>query len=356
MFLLLLISCFSAFGSFLDLPEDMSDPCFQNSFFEPEKGFIRPNETMPHRGAEILQKAPEGVYISVGTERGLMSVIQAPKVTHLLLVDRDEHVCRYNNINFALLKMSQGNRETYLHLRQKATFEEWKAAALLTPDLTENERTLVSFEGFYNFWLKSRQTLHTQSLLGLTDALFLKKAISFEDPPTPYHFVKGVHYLYDEAAFQKVYKMVFEGRVQSILMNLKTVEDVKVVAEALKSKSLSLSAVDISNAWWPIYLGGEGVNRLVDQLVSRFPYSKDAYILGVGNSDHFASSDVFAEEENYIDVRLFHYAAFTLKNYRLHQFRIPFYNADRSLFESRPGHGTIDFEYVKSGCDKFLSP
>lgn len=72
----------------------------------------------------MVEHAPEGVYISVGSERTFRGASMAPHITKVYLLDVSPEIIRFNQINMELLKAP--NRETYLHLRWEATYEDWK--------------------------------------------------------------------------------------------------------------------------------------------------------------------------------------------------------------------------------------
>lgn len=81
----------------------------------------------------MLERAPEGVYISVGGERSFRGASMAPQVTRVYMLDIAPEIIHFNKINKELLKAP--NRETYLNLRWKAPYDEWKKLNLnLTPE------------------------------------------------------------------------------------------------------------------------------------------------------------------------------------------------------------------------------
>lgn len=95
----------------------MNLPAGKKMFQSPS---LVPNEPQPALSQPILDAAPAGALISVGTERAFAAASAAAHFTHLLMVDMDPNVIFFNRFNFALLKLAAGNRATYLHLRLKA--------------------------------------------------------------------------------------------------------------------------------------------------------------------------------------------------------------------------------------------
>ena len=258
----------SAFAAFLNLPASFRRECLTPQSYS----FVKPNETMPHRAKPILEKASEGVYLSVGTERGILGAIQSPKVTHLLMVDRNAHICTYNNINFSLMKLSQGNRELYLHLRQKASFQDWLTIVDNTiPLLSFEERQFVTSQKLFLFW---RVSIDVEN----------KLSVAFEAKGNPYHFIDGVHYLYEDEAFQKIYRMVAENRVDSIHLELSDAPAVRTLGREMNRLSLQVSVMDISNAWMPGYLNPGGLKRLVEVLKTNFSSNKKSFVLGTSRN------------------------------------------------------------------------
>ncbi|MBL7555282.1 MAG: hypothetical protein JNM24_05620 [Bdellovibrionaceae bacterium] len=95
----------------------MNLPANEKMFKSPS---LVPNEPQPAISQPILNAAPAGALISVGTERAFSAAAVAPHFTHLLMVDMDPNVILFNRFNLALLKLAAGDRATYLHLRLKA--------------------------------------------------------------------------------------------------------------------------------------------------------------------------------------------------------------------------------------------
>lgn len=72
----------------------------------------------------MIEQAPPGVLISVGSERSFRSASMMPQVTHVYLLDISPEIIRFNRINIALLKAP--TRQVYCRLRWEASYEEWK--------------------------------------------------------------------------------------------------------------------------------------------------------------------------------------------------------------------------------------
>src|SRR4051794_16512448 len=68
--------------------------------------FVSPNEWHIEDTQPILEHAPSGVVISVGTELGPMLTVLNPNATHLIMADYDPQVVQFNQINIALLSLA----------------------------------------------------------------------------------------------------------------------------------------------------------------------------------------------------------------------------------------------------------
>lgn len=82
----------------------------------------------------IVEHAPKGVYISVGSERSFRGASMIPHVTKVYLLDLSPEIIRFNTINIELLKAK--SRSLYRHLRWESAYEEW---AKLSSTLTEDD-------------------------------------------------------------------------------------------------------------------------------------------------------------------------------------------------------------------------
>lgn len=94
------------------------------AFCDKEKVFIISTEFQIGKIKHMVERALEGVYISVGSERSFRGISMAPHVTHAYLLDLSPEIIRFNQLNVELLKAP--NRKDYLHLRWEASYEDWK--------------------------------------------------------------------------------------------------------------------------------------------------------------------------------------------------------------------------------------
>ena len=316
--LLLLFISTSAFAEFLDLPAEFRDPCLRSTG---RTAFIKPNETMPHRAKPILEKAPAGAYISVGTERGIFGAIQAPQITHLILADYSAHICFFNKMNIALIRLSHGDRKLYRFFRQESLHQDWKDAVSKATDLSPSDAMMLNSFEHYDKWTKAaRRPLHPE-------------AVDFEIGENQFgqHFAGDVHYVFNDKAFEKIYRLIADNKVDVILLNLADPYGVPTLGKAMSRANVPLSVIDISNAWWSNFMGSENVLRLSALVVEHFIVGPASYMLAT--SDNFIlPSGVRILDEKRIGSTFSRYTAFTFD----------FMNKHRAVFSDSAYDGSID--------------
>jgi hypothetical protein len=97
------------------------------------KPFLISTEFQIGKIKHMVEQAPEGIYISVGSERSFRGISMAPHMTHAYLLDLAPEIIRFNKINIELLKAP--TRKEYLHLRWESPYADWKKLKLnLTSD------------------------------------------------------------------------------------------------------------------------------------------------------------------------------------------------------------------------------
>ena len=113
--------------------------------------FVVPNEVNPERAKPILERAPAGAYLSVGTERGFVGAALAPKVDHLVFLDRDPQVVLFDQMNTELLQLAK-NREDYVELRIHATPADLMARAKKAHTQSGESFKFLSDEKNIDWW------------------------------------------------------------------------------------------------------------------------------------------------------------------------------------------------------------
>ena len=205
--------------------------------------YVIPNEVNPENAISILNKAPTGVYISVGAERGLIGAALSPRVTHLVQVDLVPEVVLYNQLNVVLLKVAQGMAD-FIHLRQ-APQSEWVARAN-TAGLNTKERELLMAKDSHEFYLKVEGAARER----LVDT----------------RYFQGSSYLKEPELFERVQSLARQNRIQVLQGNLTDTNRLRGIGEELAARGLAISVFDMSNAWEPKYIGPKGVDLATQAL------------------------------------------------------------------------------------------
>ena len=204
--------------------------------------FVTPNEWHPEEMRELMRGAPDGAYISVGTERGFIGAALTPNATHLVLADYDPKVVAYNKINIALLTLAK-DRKHYVSLRKTESYQEWKKAGV---KLTEDD---------FKFWRSYQTTLNP-------DVSYRFK-YDFEAMELDEYFI-GSNYLKDDKLFAKLKRMAREKKMDAVLLDLTNEDGVRALVQDLKTQNISLSVLDISNAWVHLYSLNESIDKMMD--------------------------------------------------------------------------------------------
>jgi len=107
----------------------------------------------------LVERAPEGAYVTVGAERGFRGASMAPHITHLFLMDILPDIHRFNRINAELLKTP--TRQAYRHLRWQASYEGWMSHKQTVE--TQHAVTVQLDRADYEWWVKRVRNLDNMS-------------------------------------------------------------------------------------------------------------------------------------------------------------------------------------------------
>lgn len=245
-------------------------------------GFIVPNEHRLGLEKASFAQISEGIYLTVGTERGLMSsALAAGKIKALVQVDRDEKVVLFNLINRGLLASSR-SREHYLHLRLKSSHEEWMVAVRQAKSLSDEDRhTLARFE-VWQWWQQQVQSFKAWDKFHRPSEL---------NPDKEY---AGANYLFDDSLFSSVRDLARQQRIYIVHDSLGTEtfrQRVVGISEGLK---LKLAAVDMSNAWQEGYLGHENTLLFLESLKPQMePETKLIFTFLTRAESYLMTSSIF---------------------------------------------------------------
>jgi hypothetical protein len=94
--------------------------------------FFSSTEILINRAKTIIDQAPQGLYLTVGGDRGLRAASLAPQISELVLLDLSPSLVRYNRINIELLKAP--SLAEYRKLRWESDFHAWENISELTYD------------------------------------------------------------------------------------------------------------------------------------------------------------------------------------------------------------------------------
>jgi hypothetical protein len=221
--------------------------------------FIVPNEKRPIDAQSIFEAAPQGIIVGPGTERMLYNAVMNPNATHVVVTDIDRFVIRFHQINNLLLKITPaGNREAYKSLRLNENQAAWQISARGNnwSSLSQEEKDMLRDPEMFWWWEKTvRQDPKWKDVYSVATKVN--------------HPFFGVNYLHDDEAFNRVQKLAREGRIEAIKVDLGNANQIKSVVDGIKAKGLSLSVLDLSNAWeyeYPnFYLGEEKTGRLLEE-------------------------------------------------------------------------------------------
>lgn len=258
-----------------------------------EPVFIHPNEEAPKQGLPLWNLVEAGLYVTVGTERGFLAASLSPKVTHLLLIDRDVEVVYFNRVN-ALLLAAAHSRSDYLNLRFKCGPNEWlERIGSLAPQL----RKSVDIKAAWKWW---KQHVRENEKFENFD-----KSSGGKGP------FGEISYLYSDSMFERLHKMAQEGRIQSTVVQLSDRAAVSRIVRAIKDTGLRVSALDLSNAWDRIYIPRTEFSALLEE----FAQVTSRTALLILTKPHFASDGSFGRISSGKKVESMNYFAYTFDQF-----------------------------------------
>ncbi len=223
-----------------------------------KQSFFSPNEYGPQFAVPLIQGAPEGVYITVGTERAFTVASSTPEISHLLIVDADPMVILFNKINIALLKASPSQkffREFRLNPtpagwiqvrnileshgdKDSELFEEAKLSWWIQNSTTKsrNQHDISNWNRFYNF--KERE-------YGFSRFNPKKRTNEYV---MAFPFAE-TQYMFNKDAYKKISLMAKTGRIQVETANFSDTSFLNLLNRELIRQNLPITVLDISNCW-----------------------------------------------------------------------------------------------------------
>ncbi len=201
-----------------------------------DKDFLPPNEQQPLQVAPILAEAPEGVLVSVGSDRVNFNDVLHPKFTDIIAADYCDDIVLFHSVNRLLLRASPPkDRNFYYKLRVKAKHEEWKEAATQALELE-----LISPE--------DHAVLHDPEVFGWWEEN-ISKDERWNSLYEASNQFESVNYLLDDAAFSQIQQRALGNHFFAENIDFGNKEHVDALVAHLKAQGKTVSVLDLSNAW-----------------------------------------------------------------------------------------------------------
>jgi len=248
--------------------------------------FLIPNELSPTDGTSLFNNCPEGAVLAVGSERAYIDFVMCEGATHLIMVDFDEVVVRYNKINLALIRLAK-DLEDYTHLRYHASPTEWQERA-----------GKIGFDVGYVSELKDAQSFE----------FWNSKVREQNKFQATIEKLGPVHYANDPKSFARVKGAVDLDRATAVVGNVADASFRANMHSALQNAQTKISVADLSSAWLPHYTGENSTPQIAsDLLADMLPESRFILTRGKGASRKYV---LFGEWNNYSYYR---YRGFTAR-------------------------------------------
>lgn len=280
--------------------------------FAENKVFPVSTEMQIGRIKNLVDRAPKGIYLTVGGERAFRGASMFEAIDHLVIFDISPDIVRFNTINIELLKAL--NKEDYKRLRWEGTFTEWqKVSDTLTEDdfkwWDENVRNFKGYdlpERLNRYGSGSRYFKIRKKLMALFpkvskkfnnyDKIFLTYVTwsdienlqtDSKDPLTKEEFewfdqekkfpqscvqqlidnptqamdwgqvidYKSGNYLFDDKLYQRLHKLASDQKITVIQTDLTKAADVDLLATTIKKLQANLAIIDLDNLYRYGYIG-----------------------------------------------------------------------------------------------------
>lgn len=305
---------------FLVVLVSLSSPIFSKD----SKVFPVSTEMQIGRIKTLVDRAPKGIFLTVGGERAFRGASMFEGIEHLIIFDISPEIIRFNTINRELLKAP--SKEDYKHLRWEATFAEWqKISKTLTEDdfkwWDDRVRNIKGYDlpeslnryGQGNRFIKVRMKLlsvfpEVSKKFNNYDKVFLEYVTwpdienlqkNSKDPLTKEEFewfekeressssciqkfidnpsqaidwgqvidYKSGNYLFDEKLYQRLHKLVLENKVTVVQLDLAKQEGIDLLVSHIKKQQSKLAIVDLDNLYRYGYMGEEKFRNALSALL-----------------------------------------------------------------------------------------
>lgn len=238
------------------------------------KGFIVPNEDEYYLfHPSIAHKT--GALISVGTFRAFQDA-SIGNFSHVILLDYASEVVRFNR-QFVELIQTSTNRIDFL-----TRLARHESARKIFENLESEKISSVSYWHQMRDLLRAHPQSHPPRLPSdaLVNRMFVEQMDAFEFSTTlllDFYPRQKPGFLTQDHAFEKLQKLVSENRISVIHGNLAGVITLQDIARFLRQSDVSVSILDISNAFPYIYEARQE-SYFFENLL-HLPFSQDAQVL-----------------------------------------------------------------------------
>jgi len=187
--------------------------------------YVAPNEWQPALMLPLLVSAPTGSLVSVGTQRCLMTAAKIKRILKAHCYDMSHGVLMFNLLNAKLIASAKDRRD-FLFLALKASSAVWKKR--LSNAALGDERIQDLFDFWnYHFRVNPLNRFFTES-------------------PTRFKFGE-MNYLYDDALFVRLQKMIRAGDITFDWLDVKNTAAIQALVKSMKANGETLSIIDFSN-------------------------------------------------------------------------------------------------------------
>ncbi len=236
--------------------------------------------------------APEGVLLTVGSERGFRAASMMPKITYLILLDYSDEIIHYNVINSQLLKAK--TRQEYLTLRWHADFQDWQA---FKSEIEQKNNTKINLtQEDFNWWLqKVRDTNAMPYKLPEYLNRYNKspectdKGISKKEKKINLGEIldyKTGNYLFYDNLYNHLHQLAIENRIFTAKIDLLAKSQVNKLIDYLTQNKLTISVLDFDNLYYKDYLGQKAYYQVVNDLLPLG--NNDSILISMGNYKNYA--------------------------------------------------------------------
>ncbi len=272
----------------------------------------------------FLENAPQGVLLTVGSERGFRAASMMPKITYLILLDYSDEIIRYNLINIQLLHAP--TRQEYLTLRWNSDFQEWHKYDI---HLTQKD---------FDWWQQKVRNIDAMPYK-LPEYLnkynkspdCQDKGISQKERKINLGEIldyKTGNYLFYDNLYNHLHQLAVENRIFTSKIDLLDDSQVNKLIDYLKQQKLTISVLDFDNLYYKDYLGQKAYYQVVNKLLALG--NNDSILIAMSNYKRYACG----QYQNYIGFT-FEHVKHWKQNFKMQDFFDSFPSEVNDLINGR---------------------